>query len=457
MLIIEPNTGKIMDANPAAIFFYGYTHEHLTSLTIFDLNTLPSASIQENILLTKSGKQNLFTFRHRIAGGVLRDVEVRTGIMEMDGEEIIFSIIIDITERKRLEDALRRSSGESELRFRSMANSAPVMIWVSGTDKLCTWFNNVWLNFTGRSMEEELGNGWAEGVYPDDLNRCFEIYNTFFDAREPFMMEYRLRRADKEYSWILDHGVPRYDEAGNFSGYIGSCIDISESKKYQTQLKSLASELSLAQERERRQIATEIHDYVVQDLAFAKIRLNLILRSEASDTLQIVRDIIDRTINKLRTLVFDLSSPVLYELGLVAALEGLGERLGKDYGFHFAIKANGGLPPVAEETKVALFQIVRELLLNAAKHAQAEHVNLAISRDEHVIRLSVEDNGCGFDVEKMSMEATAQNSFGLFSIRQRLNYLDGTFEIHSLYNRGTRVDLAIPHPSSDCTQGEIQV
>src|SRR6266566_4308889 len=133
----------------------------------------------------------------------------------------------DITLRKQAEDALR----ESEERFRTVANAAPVMIWMSGTDKACNFFNKGWLDFTGRTMEQELGNGWAEGVHADDLDRCHKVYESCFDARQPFTMEYRLRRHDGEYRWILDIGTPRFASDGAFLGYIGSCIDITERKR----------------------------------------------------------------------------------------------------------------------------------------------------------------------------------------------------------------------------------
>ncbi len=151
---------------------------------------------------------------------------------------------VDITDKKRAIDNLR----ESENRFRTMADSAPVLIWISGLDKLCYWFNKVWLDFTGRSTEQEMGNGWAKGVHAEDFDGCLNTYVTSFDARQPFSMEYRLRRFDGQYRWLLDHGVPQFDEQGIFLGYIGTCIDITDTKQIALELQTSQRRLTLAQE-----------------------------------------------------------------------------------------------------------------------------------------------------------------------------------------------------------------
>ena len=141
--------------------------------------------------------------------------------------------------RRHNEAALK----ESERRFRLTADAAPVMVWISGIDKLCTWFNKPWLDFVGRTMEQELGNGWSENVRADDFDRCLKTYVDAFDARQSFSMEYRMRRHDGEYRWVLDNGIPLWEPVGKFAGYIGSCIDITERKQAEDQKGLLVAEL----------------------------------------------------------------------------------------------------------------------------------------------------------------------------------------------------------------------
>ena len=150
------------------------------------------------------------------------------------------SIVRNVTERQQALEALR----ESEERFRNMADTTPFMIWVSGPDKLCTYFNKQWLDFTGRPLAEELGLGWSDGIHADDFDRCLQTYNAAFDRREPFTMEYRLRRADGEYRWVYDSGTPRLSAAGEFLGYIGSCMDITDSKRAEEEVRESQAQLA---------------------------------------------------------------------------------------------------------------------------------------------------------------------------------------------------------------------
>jgi diguanylate cyclase (GGDEF)-like protein/PAS domain S-box-containing protein len=170
------------------------------------------------------------------------------------GVGVLISILLFLLARSYLTMRIRavniaahltKQLQESESRFRVLADSAPVLIWIAGLDKLCFHFNKVWLDFTGRTLEQEQGNGWVEGVHPDDRQQCLDIYINSFDAQLPFKMEYRLRRYDGEYRWLLDNGVPRFSADGTFLGYIGSCIDITDRKQTE-QLLQRESEKNLA-------------------------------------------------------------------------------------------------------------------------------------------------------------------------------------------------------------------
>ena len=163
--------------------------------------------------------------------GVIKWVKLHESLVR-DGSgrpKCSMAVVEDITERRENEALLQ----ESEKRFRNMADAAPVMIWVSGPDKLCTFFNQGWLTFTGSTMDEAVGNGWTTKVHPDDRDRCLASYSSAFDARRSFQKECRLRRADGEYRWVLTTGAPRFESDGAFAGYVGSCTDITDVKRAQ--------------------------------------------------------------------------------------------------------------------------------------------------------------------------------------------------------------------------------
>ena len=169
-------------------------------------------------------------------GGDRFPVEIQLNPIETEEGTWVLSSIVDITGRQRAEAALL----ESEARFRNMADAAPVMIWVSGPDNVCNFFNKLWLEFTGRTMEQAVATGWLEGVHPDDWSLLAATCTASYDARRNIQMEYRMRRADGEYRWVLNNAVPRIAPDGVFAGYIGSCIDITEVKR--TQEEALASQ-----------------------------------------------------------------------------------------------------------------------------------------------------------------------------------------------------------------------
>jgi PAS domain S-box-containing protein len=190
--------------------------------------------------LQRAQRVEVETVRRRKDG---TDVEVSllaVPVTTASGDHVAnYATYRDITKRKRAEERLL----ESEARFRTMADKAPVLIWTTGTDGLCDYFSKPWLEFTGRTMEQEVGTGWVEGVHPDDVKGCFDYYWPAFQARKPFRMEYRLRRADGKYRWLIESGVPRYTGAGEFAGYIGSNIDVTDLKWARDELSATVREL----------------------------------------------------------------------------------------------------------------------------------------------------------------------------------------------------------------------
>lgn len=349
----------------------------------------------------------------------------------------ITGMVADVTERMHAEQALR----ESEERFRLVADTAPALIWMAGADKLCTFFNRGWLNFTGRTMEQEVGNGWASGLHPNDLERSLKTYSGAFDARTDFEMEYRLRRFDGEYRWVVDYGVPRFESNGTFSGYIGSCVDITDRKSSEIWLQELSGRLIHAQEEERTRIARELHDDLSQRMALALMDLNL-LRYDVPRHSSRVRKRLDniiRTVRGLTTDIYHISHRLhpfrLYNLGLVAAVNDLCADFSKQKNLQVQFVHQGIPDKVPQEVTLCLFRIVQEALRNVVKHSGAKEARVELFGHGDQIDLCISDSGAGFTPGS----AEGESGLGLISMRERLRLVGGTLSVESEPSHGTRI------------------
>jgi PAS domain S-box-containing protein len=348
----------------------------------------------------------------------------------------------DITRRRQAEESVRHS----EERFRNMADNAPVMIWISGPDKLCTYFNHQWLIFSGRNIEEELGMGWADGVHPDDLKRCIETYNSAFDRRETFTMEYRLRRADREFRWVLDSGTPHFSPSNEFLGYMGSCIDITERKAAEEVLEDLGGQLIRAREDECARIARELHDDVNQRLMVMAMGLEQLGR-DAPDTngkiseqlkilLQQTRDV---TV-EVHRISHDLHPSKLAYLGLVASVKSLCHELHQVHQFEIEFGHDGVPSDLSPEISLCLYRVAQECLNNVIKHSRARTSNVTLLGTGDEIVLLVSDTGVGFDADSPSIK----RGLGLVSMKERLRLVRGSLSVESRPSQGTQITVSVP-------------
>src|SRR5579883_2504471 len=336
---------------------------------------------------------------------------------------------------------------ESESRFRQVADAAPVMIWMSGLDKDCTYFNRTWLDFTGQPLATELGDGWTKGVHPDDVAHCFETYAWAFDARQRFEMEYRLRRKDGQYRWIFDIGVPRFSADGEFAGYIGSCVDVTERKQAEEAMASISGRLIEAQEQERHRIARELHDDVGQRLAVISWELEGLQRDLPVDA-KGLNERVDRArtgtsqiLSSIRALSHELHSWKLDVMGLVAAMESFCMELSEQH--HVTIDFVDEHTPahMPQELSLCLFRVLQEGLHNAVKHSGVSHFEVRVgTKAADELQLTIRDRGAGFSLR----EATNKTGLGLASMRERVALARGTFSIKSKRNEGTEINVRVP-------------
>jgi PAS domain S-box-containing protein len=230
-VVITDADARIEYVNPKFTSLTGYLQDEVTGQNpcILQSGLTPEAVYRELWDTVTSGKEWRGVFWNRKKNGDLYCESASIAPVKDNDHQIISYIAVkeDITDRVKAEEALEASTS----RFQVLAECSPILIWEADENKLCTYFNSRWLSFTGRTMEEELGTGWTEGVHPEDIDFCLRTFHSAFDRRQPFAMEYRLRKADGTYGLLYDQGSPKIDPEGNFSGYIGACTDITQQKQ----------------------------------------------------------------------------------------------------------------------------------------------------------------------------------------------------------------------------------
>ena len=440
--------GLVTFWSPAAERMFGYAATEMISRPVVTI--IPPALVdKERALISRLAENGRMvrneSTRVRRGGQQVKVAATFSAVRDGAGTIVeIVSIVHDVTEAQR-GGLVRR---ESEERFRAMADSTPVMIKSAGVDGELDFVNKAFLEFTGRRMHEMLGIGWAEDIHFEDLQGCFEFRTTAFCERRLFQHEYRLRRHDGEYRWIVDTDVPRFDADGKFIGYVGSNVDITDRKH--------AEELE-ARVNERTRIARELHDTLLQSFH------GLLLRFQTASTLlpsrpDEAKEILEKAINAATQAIIEgrdavqaLRSPTAETNDLVAAIKTFGEELtareSNSISPAFRVEIEGKTRNLHPARRDEVHRIAAEALGNAFRHAQARNIEVEIRYEEQQFRLRIRDDGKGIDPEVLSATGR-EGHFGLHGMKERAEIANGRLEIWSRDGAGTEIELTIPAASA---------
>jgi PAS domain S-box-containing protein len=363
---------------------------------------------------------------------------------------------------------LGQASEDADALFRAVADAAPVMLWTASADALCTFVNRQWLMFTGRTLEQELGSGWMDSIHVDDLPNVRERIVDVIHARRPLTIEYRLRRADGQYRWVVDAVSPRFDPQGRFTGFVGSTVDVTEHKEHaveahqrtrdsQEQLRRLAARIQAAREEERTTLARELHDELGQTLPAIKLDLGRAtgalrdarVSSTVVDRLQSLIGLVEIGIETVKRITTSLRPATLDHLGLPEAIrwEAMGFRARTGLRCH--VRADKESTALNPEQQTALFRIFQEALTNVVRHARASAVNVTLAERGGVFDLRISDNGRGVT----DAEVEDPRAVGVLGMRERAVLVGGTFTITGRRGKGTTVLVRVPLTTRQTRRG----
>lgn len=363
-----------------------------------------------------------------------------------------------------LEQSETRHAQAEEL-YETLANSSPVGVYIYQDGKF-QFVNTQFQKHTGFAESELFSMAPRLLIHPEDRSATRQNAIQMLKGQRLTPYEFRIINKSGTTLWAME-SVTSITYNGN-RATLANFMDITGRKEaeaklldYQHELRSLSAQLSLAEERERRLIATDLHDRVSQSLAICKIKLGALLEKSPdesfSKSITDIRALLTEMIKETRTLSFSISSPLLYVFGLDAAVEQLARDMKEQYGIAFHYRASKHFEPLDDDVSVLLYRTVREIFTNILKHSQARHVKVAMRQRCGYLQITVEDDGVGFDTSLLTDNMKKNKALGLFSLRERLSYIGGKIEIESELGIGTRVVITAPVKNNSDNEVSAQV
>lgn len=379
-------------------------------------------------------------------------------------------ILYDITDQNQAAQKLI----ESENRFRTMADGLPLIVWVHDHEGKQQFVNKTFLEFFGVTQEDVKKDSWQILVHPDDADAYANEFFACVRNQRPFHGQTRVNRFDGEWRWMESWSRPRFSSIGEYLGHVGTSADITDRKTAEEalkdltknlelrikeriafaeertrQLQQLALELSNAEDIERKRLAMILHDDLQQQLGALRFNLFTLLpedsiTAETKERLLQFEGLIDQAIKKTRSLSHELSPPVLHQSGFLAALNWLIKDVQEKHGQQVTLKSMSEAEPESSAVASILYRSARELLFNALKHSGTKTAFIEADVEGDFIKFSVKDHGKGCDVEMIKARTNDAPGFGLFNIKERINFLGGQFEIDSIPGNGCCVALRVP-------------
>lgn len=456
LFIVDSDTIRITDCNPAATEMFGYGREEMLGRTTAFLH-VDEASLKEfqGHLMAAVGRDGFlhdFRFRMKRRDGTVFPTEHSVVPLENEAGQRIgwVSVVRDITERDRAEESLRRTSQEmraiidaSPLAIFALDRQARIVLWSMAAERMFGW-----------TAAEAVGR--FNPIVPAESRGDFlALFDRALRGETLEGLDARRQRKDGTMLDVAIWTALLQDDKGGRTGTIAVVQDITDRKRAQErlclreeQLRALAAELSLSEQRQRRRIATHLHDHLAQTLSLAKMKVEDLRETTPSAdrraALAEVAGLVAQALDDTRASILDLSPPVLYELGLEAAVEQLLDQVRAQHGIEAVFEDDGKPKPLSEDVRAALYGAVRELVHNVVRHARARHVEVRLAREGADLRVTVEDDGVGFDPAAIRSRRSIQGGFGLFGVAERLEYLGGRADIQSGPGRGTVVTLQAP-------------